>query len=44
MVTTHSDSSSIGSGGERKGSQGSQGGDEHELRGEEDHVVQFETK
>ena len=44
VIATHGDSSGVGGGGERESSQGSQGGDEHELRGKEDHVVQFEIK
>ena len=39
VATAHSDSSSIGGGGERESSQGSQGGDERKLRGEENHVL-----
>lgn len=44
MIATHGDNSGIGGGGERESSQRSQGGDEHELRSEENHVVKFEMK
>ena len=44
MITTHGDRSGIGGGGERESSQRGQGGNEHELRGEEDHVWQLEMK
>ena len=44
MITTHSDRGSIGGGGEREGSQRGQDGDDHKLRGEEDHVWQLGTK
>ena len=44
VIATHGDSSGIGGGGERESGQRSQGGDEHELRGKENHVVQLEMK
>jgi len=44
VVASDGDSSRIGGRGERESSQRSQGGDEHELRGKEDHVVQLEIK
>jgi len=44
VIVTHGDSSGIGGGGERESGQRSQSGDEHEFRGEENHVVQLEMK
>jgi len=44
MIAAHGDCGSIGGGGEREGSQRSQGGDEHELRGKEDHVGELKMK
>lgn len=39
VITTYSDSSGIGGGGEGESGQGSQGGDEHKLRGKENHAL-----
>ena len=44
MITTKSDRGGIGSRGERESSQRSHEGDEHKLRGEEDHVWKLEMK
>jgi len=44
VITTHSDRSGIGGGGERESSQRGQDGNKRELRGEEDHVWQLEMK
>ena len=44
VIATDGDSSGIGGGGEGESGQGSQGGDEHKLRGEENHVWQLKMK
>lgn len=44
VIATDGDSSGISGGGERESSQRSQGGDEHELRGKENHVVKLEME
>jgi hypothetical protein len=44
VIATHGDSCGIGGGGERESSQGSQGSDDHELRGKKDHFVQLGMK
>ena len=44
LTAAHSDGSSVGRRSERESSQRSQDGDEHKLRGDENHVGKLELK